>query len=356
LAITYMEATIEILLESKRIYLGKYSGFDPLSAMFLGLFGSKPVKAETSEVAEPLKEKIPSGILKALPLQYEQFSKEWQLLTAQDNFDGFRVEAGKNVTRNLQASHSLILGTGLRDCGYLYQFGPTYQSPDGKSFATARVGLDSSINGRLGTKLTESLEVKIGGSSSLRDTQRNALEVEASFSGLSSTTQLKVLHQNTWIFSGAFSQEISDNLWLGTELTYIPVNGVSITSYGGRYVHGPHVISAALGQSPDFKGRSPIDASTSVKVQYVKKVSDRLSLGVEVETSVPEKESALKFGYDYTFRQARVQGLIDTAGKVTCFVSDYMGFGVSGMIDYLKGDYRFGFMMHIAPQPENATV
>jgi mitochondrial import receptor subunit TOM40 len=324
--------------------------------MFFGMFNRKPVKAETSEREPSLKETTASGLLKGLPLQYEQFSKEWQSLTAQDNFDGFRVEAGKNVTKNLQASHSLILGTGLRDCGYLYQFGPTYHSADGKSFATARVGLDSSINGRLGTKLTDSVEVKIGGSSNLRDSQRNALELEASYSGSSITSQLKLLHQNTWIVSGAFTQEISDNLWLGTELTYIPVNGVSITSYGGRYVAGPHVINATIGQSPDFKGRSPIDASTSLKVQYVKKVSDRLSLGVELETSLPEKESALKCGYDYTFRQARVQGMIDTSGKVSCFVSDYMGFGVSGMIDYVKGDYRFGFMMHIAPQPESATM
>jgi mitochondrial import receptor subunit TOM40 len=84
----------------------------------------------------------------------------------------------------------------------------------------------------------------------------------------------------------------------------------------------------------------------------VKRVSDRLSLGVELESSLPDKDSSLKMGYDYTFRQARVQGMLDTAGKVSCFVSDFMGFGVSGMIDYIRGDYKFGFMMHIVPQSD----
>jgi len=78
----------------------------------------------------------------------------------------------------------------------------------------------------------------------------------------------------------------------------------------------------------------------------------RLSLGTEFEYARPGDESAMRVGYEYTFRQARVQGLIDTAGKVSCFVSDFMGFGLSGMVDYVRGDYKFGFMMHIFPPQE----
>jgi mitochondrial import receptor subunit TOM40 len=325
--------------------------------MFPKLFGYKPVRAEStpSEVATKEVATTPAHpILKAAPLQYEQFAKEWQSLTAQDNFDGFRIEAGKAVTKNLQASHSLILGTGMRESGYFYQFGPTYQSVDGKSFATARVGLDGGVSGRLGTQVTDSLDVKLSGSSSLKEPQRNALEMEICYAGSASATVLKVVHQGTWILNGSFSQEISDNLWLGSELTYIPMNGVSITSFGGRYVAGPHIFTGTVGQQPDFKSRNPLDSSNSCKLQYMKKVSERLALGVEMESSLPDRESALKLGYDYTFRQARVQGMLDTAGKISCFVSDFMGFGVSGMIDYVSGDYKFGFMMHIVPQPEGA--
>jgi mitochondrial import receptor subunit TOM40 len=55
---------------------------------------------------------------------------------------------------------------------------------------------------------------------------------------------------------------------------------------------------------------------------------------------------------EYAFRHARVQGMIDTSGKVSAFVSDFMGFGLSGSIDYMKNDYKFGFMMHVVPQPD----
>mmetsp|Transcript_17729 Transcript_17729/g.17559 ORF Transcript_17729/g.17559 Transcript_17729/m.17559 type:complete len:100 (-) Transcript_17729:55-354(-) len=89
-------------------------------------------------------------------------------------------------------------------------------------------------------------------------------------------------------------------------------------------------------------------------MQYVRKVSDRLAIGSEFEYSQPEHESQLRLGYEYTFRHARVQGLLDTCGKVSCFVQDFMGFGISGMVDFVKGDYRFGFMMHMVPQPEDA--
>ena len=321
------------------------------------MFGRKTAKAETTaaELSAGSESALPK-ILRAAPLQFEQFSKEWQSLTAQDNFDGFRIEAGKAVTKNLQASHSLILGTGLRESGYFYQFGPTLQSLDGKSFATARIGLDGSVSGRLGSKLYETFDVRASGSSSLKEQQRNALELEVGMCGQACAGLVKFVHQGTWILNAAFSQEVTDSLWLGTELTYIPRNGVSLPSFGGRYVSGPNVFSATLGQQPDFRSRNPLDSATNCKLQYVKRVSDRLSLGVELESSLPDRESSLKMGYDYSFRQARVQGMLDTAGKVSCFVSDFMGFGVSGLIDYVRGDYKFGFMMHIVPQGEAAGL
>lgn len=302
--------------------------------------------AKAEERAADSKSKSPS-------LQFEQFSKEWQQLVGQDNFDGFRMEAGKSITPNLQASHSLILGTALRESGYLYQFGPTFQSADGKSFITARAGIDGVINGRLGFKPSANSDVKLNISSSIKEAQRNAFEAEIGLLAQSSAQSLKIVHQGTWILNGSYSREITDNLWLGTDLTYIPMNGVSLINYGARYVSGPHAVSANLGQQPDFKSRNPLDSSTSLKCQYVKKISDRLSLGVELETNFPERDSSMKLGYDYTFRQARVQGLLDSSGKVSCFVSDMTGFGVSGMIDYIKGDYKFGFMMHVVPQPES---
>jgi hypothetical protein len=29
-----------------------------------------------------------------------------------------------------------------------------------------------------------------------------------------------------------------------------------------------------------------------------------------------------------------------------------MGFGFSGLVDFVRGSYQFGFLFHIVPQPE----
>eukprot|EP00971_Amphidinium_carterae_P257164 5105575-Amphidinium_carterae.1 len=52
---------------------------------------------------------------------------------------------------------------------------------------------------------------------------------------------------------------------------------------------------------------------------------------------------------------AKVQGLVDTDGKVSCSVQDFMGYGFSGMIDYFRGDYKFGMLMHMLPQQDQPT-
>lgn len=82
------------------------------------------------------------------PVQFEQYAKEYMQMTGQDLFDGFRLEAGKSVTPRLQASHSLFLGTGMRQEGYLYQFGPTFGLEDGSLLLMARYGNDGAMTAR----------------------------------------------------------------------------------------------------------------------------------------------------------------------------------------------------------------
>merc|ERR1719272_2032491 len=51
---------------------------------------------------------------------FENFAGEWQNASSQDNWDGFRIEAANQVTKQMQAVHSLFLGTQMRPEGYLY--------------------------------------------------------------------------------------------------------------------------------------------------------------------------------------------------------------------------------------------
>ena len=284
------------------------------------------------------------------PVQYEQFSREFMAVSGQDNFDGFRVEAGKNVTKNLQTSHSLFLGTQLRENGYLYQFGPTYHTNDGRTTIVGRVGLDGGVNARLIQKLWDSFEFKVNVNSNLKDSQRNMSEIGLDYYGSNWACSNKLVYQGTWILNSSVSQEITKNLSLGSELTYVTANGVSIAGIGARYVRNNNIWSASIGRQPDFKNGPHLNTH-SAKLQFLRKVSDRVTLGSELEVT-SERESQLRLVSEYAFRHARVQGMIDTSGKVSAFVSDFMGFGLSGSIDYMKNDYKFGFMMHVVPQPD----
>lgn len=284
------------------------------------------------------------------PLQFEMFTKEWQNISQQDNWDGFRIEAAKQVTKFLQAAHTLFLGTQLRPEGYIYQFGPAFQSEDQRTMLVARIGLDGGVNGRAVQKVGTSTEVKVSSNSHLGEPQRNAHEGSLEYSGENWTTAGKLSWQGAWLLSGAFSQRITPSLHLGGDLLFVTANGISIGQVGARWAEGRDIFTTTISRTPDMKtGLSNIHET---RLQYVRKLTERLSLGTEYKYSHPDKESSLQLGYEYTFRQARVQGLLDTDGKVSCCVQDFVGFGFSGMIDYVKGDYKFGVVMHVLPQPD----
>eukprot|EP01068_Selenidium_serpulae_P005911 Selendium_serpulae@DN4218_c0_g1_i1.p1 len=306
------------------------------------------------------------------PIQYDLYSREFQNVMAQDNFDGFHMEANKSVTPQLQASHALFLGTTLRPSGYIYQFGPTYQSENGNLVLLGRWDAEGIVNGRLikrfasdasnissMARMNESpapSEFKVNFVSSLLEKQRNLCEFTYDSAGSDWASSMKASWQGAWFLSGAFSQVIAPRLQLGGELSWISAQGATTGSIGARYAHKDNFLSAQLSRGPDFSSETSIlDQTHGAKVQFVRKVNDRLSLASELNVNT-DMESALKMGYDYTFRQARVQGAVDTSGKVNVYCQDATGFGVSGMIDFWKGDYKFGFLMRVVPPPPDAPV
>jgi len=164
----------------------------------------------------------------------------------------------------------------------------------------------------------------------------------------------KIAWQGAWLFGGALSMRVLPQLQLGGDLTLVAVNGVMpITQVAMRWAEGKDIFTATVSRTPNPRAPPGTKENThEARLHYVRKVTDRLALGTEYKISIPDKESGLQMGYEYTFRQARVQGLLDTEGKVSCCVSDFVGFGFSGMIDYFRGDYKFGVVMHVLPQPD----
>jgi len=326
---------------------------------FPGLRRSAPIRCEdTTPVTLPEAEAAPAPPRAdfTAPVHFEQFNREWQGVSQQDNFDGFRIEAANQVTKFLQAAHTLFLGTQLRPEQYIYQFGPAFQSEDGKTMLVARAGLDGGVNGRVVQKVGSGFQLTASSNSHLGEPQRNMHEGSFEYTGGSFTFGGKCAWQGAWLFGGALTKRVLPQLQVGGDLTLVAVNGIMpISQVGMRYADGKDIFAATVSRTPDPK-LPPGTNTHECRLNYVRKVTDRLSLGTEYKVSLPDKESGMQLGYEYTFRQARVQGLLDTDGKVSCCVSDFVGFGFSGMIDYFRGDYKFGVVMHVLPPQEGAPM
>jgi len=323
-----------------------------LFSSFPGFSRRSPVRCE--DVADPFAgEAPPPQAQKAddSPVQFEQFSREWQQISNQDNWDGFRIEAANQVTKHMQAAHTLFLGTQLRPEQYIYQFGPAFQSEDQKTMLVARCGLDGGVNGRIVQKLG-GFQLTASSNSHLAEAQRNMHEASVEYSGGSFTMGGKMAWQGALLFGGSFTKRLFPQLQLGGDLTLVAVQGIMpIMQLGMRWNEGKNIFGATVSRTPT-PGLPPGALAHECRLHFVRRVTERLSLGTEYKISHPDKESGLSMGYEYSFRQARVQGLLDTDGKVSCSVSDFVGFGLSGMIDYFRGDYKFGVVMHMLPQPE----
>ncbi|CDI84444.1 eukaryotic porin domain-containing protein, putative [Eimeria acervulina] len=324
----------------------KGSGF--LGVPGLSFFGSKESQApagDDSNAADMRKKVLQDAVAReneeapepakkpqlTQPIPFEQFSREWMNISGQDTFDGFRLEAPPDPSQGENAQPS-----------------PPH------FFAMAKLGTDGSLQGRLIKTLCQSADLKLNFNSSLKDDQRNFYEISLDNTGRDWASSLKLAWQSCWILDGMFSQVLTPKLQAGCEITYVGANGASMLAVGGRYnLDKQSVVSCQLSQQPDFKSPTGLTKLThSCKVQYARKVTDRLSMATEYEYSHPETESALRLGWEYLFRQARVQGLIDTGGRISVFAQDYNGFGVSGLIDYWRGTYKFGFLMHVVPPPD----
>ncbi|KAF8819281.1 putative eukaryotic porin [Cardiosporidium cionae] len=287
------------------------------------------------------------------PLLFENFSREFQNISLQDSFDGFRVEGFKKVNNSLQASHSLILGSQMQKDGSFYQFGPIFSTEDGSLVMMSRASLDGVLNGRIMKQFSHGYDVRLNAISSLQDSNRNLAEFCLNKYGKDWTSSFKYsLQSGMSIFAGSFSQVLHPRFQIGGELMWIPMNGVSVGTIGARYLMGNNTVSGTLTRQP-AQSYPSMPANTHLcRLQYVRKITERLSMGSELECSQDFSSSSLKLGWEYLFRHARVQGFVDSSGKISVFSQDSSGLGFSGTADYYNNDFKFGFMLHVVPPPE----
>ena len=80
-------------------------------------------------------------------------------------------------------------------------------------------------------------------------------------------------------------------------------------------------------------------------------MSDKVSLAADLLWNWNAREAGAAFGYDYTLRQARLRGRIDTEGRVAAFLEERVNVGVnfvlSAEVDHVAKNYKWGVGMTV---------
>lgn len=92
-------------------------------------------------------------------------------------------------------------------------------------------------------------------------------------------------------------------------------------------------------------------ATTGIlSLTYHHRVNDKAALAADFLYNVgAPSEACASVGYDYTFRQCRLRGSVDSNGKVAALLEEALAPGVrlllSGELDHARADHKFGFGM-----------
>ena len=136
-----------------------------------------------------------------------------------------------------------------------------------------------------------------------------------------------------------YFQSITPSLSLGGEAFWLASQLKSGAGFAARHVGAAHVATAQV-------------ATTGLlSLAYLHRVSDKVSLAADFLWNWNAREAGAAFGYDYTLRQARLRGRVDTEGRVAAFLEERVNVGVnfvlSAEVDHVARNYKWGVGMTV---------
>lgn len=300
---------------------------------------ASPLKA----AADELKKKDVNYMRLPPPVRYEDIQREVMMALKPDVFEGLRFEITRPLNQNFFLTHSLFMGnlelpgaaTGgkqmLKVPVGTYEFGANLISEQGH-FALGRITTDGRLSGRLkydaadwlSGRLNMQLSGEAGGSQVMAD-----LDVK----GADWNGQLKL---GTPQFLGLnYFQSLTPGLSAGGEFFWLGGQmrsglGLALRHTGERHVATLQVASTAI-----------------LSAQYAHRVTDKVTLATDLLWHWASREATATVGYDVSLRQARLQGKIDSAGVVSCYIMERFAPGInfllSAELDHAHANYKFGF-------------
>lgn len=258
-----------------------------------------------------------------------------------DLFEGFRFDLTKPLNHNFALSHSVFMGNAdvptqnpaqvVKAPTGSYEFGANLVT-NGGALALGRVSADGRLTGRVKADLAPWAALKsqfqVAGERGMSQAM-----FDLDLRGGDWNGQLKY---GTSAFYGAnYFQSVTPTLALGAEVFHLAEQRRSGAGLAARHATADAVATLQA-------------ANTGLlSATYLRRVSDKVSLACDFMWNSNSREAAASFGYDYTLRQCRLRGRVDSDGRVAAFLEERLNPGVSFIlsaeVDYPRADYRFGF-------------
>lgn len=269
-------------------------------------------------------------------------------------WSGFKVNYTRNVSRNVQASHSFTYGSTDEHQPDGYQFNPTYvgtykpDPTDPNAYPVVVSNLDPST-GTLMTTLVHAFTPQmkcVFRAQSRAKADWVGSELTGTYTGsdwvgtLTAANVAPEKKEGTMVLS--YLQKVSKNWSFGGDFLYQAAEGHvgAVMGFGGRY--RDETCSASI-EASSGKG--------SLQLGYFHRLDEQTHLGAEFEANAMSGAVTSTLGYTRQFRGANLKGAFNTNGEAACMVEKEV-FGpfmlkLGGVMDHYNSKYKFclGFDM-----------
>ncbi|KAF8097296.1 hypothetical protein N665_0291s0005 [Sinapis alba] len=282
------------------------------------------------------------------PKPYEDIHLEATKSLKPELFEGFRLNYTKRMNNKFSLVHNLLMGQTevpnersqqiVKIPTSTYEFGASFIEP--KLMLDGKVMMDGTVIARFKSDLMDNFTIKSNAQlTNELDKSQGILTFD--YKGSDYRTQLQLGNYRNQFESGTSSlfranyiQHVTPKLSLGGEVLWLSEQRKSVVGSVARYETDKMVASGQI-------------ASSGVAIMnYVHKVTDKISLAADFFYSFILRDGAASVGYDIMFRQSRVRGKIDSNGVVSAHVEEELcpglGLLLSAEVDHVKKDYKFG--------------
>jgi len=266
------------------------------------------------------------------PGSYEDLNLDATLILRPNIFDGFQFSVNLPVSPYFQVGHSWMLGSSQIPPNY--GFSANYFS--NKVVMMSRLDPSGRVNARTFYNHTPSLTSKIMAETSPEPhSARGTWDLD--YRGSDFCLQLKA--GTGGIGAVSYLQSVTPTIAIGGEGFYQGKSRFSAISFAAKYVNDADVATITIASF------GPIVAS------YVRKVTQRCVLATELFWDARSRDTLLTAGYKFELNKASVVAQIDSNGRVAGYIEEKLNPGLSlllsGELDHVKAEYRFGFGLQI---------